>query len=90
MLKRSGGVCEITGKQPISIHHIIYRSHGGITDRRNMIAVWTGMHIPVIHADEKYWVPVLLDMMRGIYGIIDRQDLKKKNKWTSVFTEEEL
>ena len=81
VMKRSGGVCEITGNWPIQIHHIIPRSHSGLTDRKNMIALWTGLHPHVIHSDEKYWTPILLNKMEEYYGVIDINDLKGKNKW---------
>jgi hypothetical protein len=83
-MERSNGLCEITGKWPIQIHHIIYRSHGGKNDRRNMIALWVGLHPDVVHKDEKYWTPVLLEKMHEYYGDFDISELKKQNKWNKL------
>ena len=81
VMKRSNGVCEITGNWPIQIHHIVYRSHGGLSIRQNMIALWTGLHPDIVHSDEKYWTPILLDRLSEYYGVIEIKDLKGKNKW---------
>ena len=83
VIERSGGVCELTGKTPICIHHVVLRSHSGITDRRNMIALTPDDHI-IVHSDEKYWTPILLELLEGHYGVIDISDLKKKNKWNKL------
>ncbi len=80
VIERSGGVCELTGKTPICIHHVIYRSHGGMNDRRNMIALSPDEHI-IVHQDEKHWTPILLEKMHEYYGDFDISELKKKNKW---------
>jgi|LGOV01.1.fsa_nt_gb 5-methylcytosine-specific restriction endonuclease McrA len=87
VIKRCNGVSEMSGRQPICIHHIIYRSHGGKTVRENLIALTPNEHLHV-HTDEKYYVDYLLNLNRRHYGIINKADLRKKNKWEQAFQEE--
>jgi 5-methylcytosine-specific restriction endonuclease McrA len=75
-------VCIFCGSHITERHHIIHRSHGGITDRRNMVLLCNKHHREV-HRDEKKWVPILLDRMRMHYGVINKEDLKKKGKYSN-------
>jgi 5-methylcytosine-specific restriction endonuclease McrA len=75
------GVCQLCGSPQVDYpHHIIYKSHGGKNDRRNMILLCRRCHTKV-HTNEKYYVEYLLDLQRSKYGTIEINDLKKKNKW---------
>lgn len=81
---RDRGRCIICGLNVTHVHHIVYRSHGGITDRRNMVCLCPTHHEQA-HSDEKVWRDKLLDYLRGHYGMIDERDLKHKNKWIKAF-----
>lgn len=84
--KRDRNRCVICGNHLIEIHHIVYRSLGGITDRRNMVCLCKKHHMEY-HAMGKEGTEILLDRMRLHYGCIDKQDLKKQNKWALAFKE---
>lgn len=47
--KRDGGKCRACGKPGNQAHHVVYRSHGGKDEPRNLIYVCTGCH-QAIHA----------------------------------------
>lgn len=79
-LKTYGGVCAICGNHIVELHHIIYRMHG-LTVRQNLIPLCKLHHMEV-HTDQSYWTDVLLDMNRAHYGAIDKNDLKKKGKYS--------
>ena len=72
--------CRLCGRHDIQAHHIIYRSHGGTNDIRNLICLCVDCHSRV-HSDEKYWVQELLNMQYDIYGRFDTSEIKKHNKW---------
>lgn len=79
--KRDNNRCIFCGSPNTRRHHIIYRSHGGITDRRNIVLL-CDKHHEMVHSDEKKWKPYLLDRMRAHYGMIDENDLKRKGKYS--------
>lgn len=83
---RDNNRCIICGLNVTEVHHVIYRSHGGITDKRNMVCLCPNHH-RMVHSDEQVWREKLLDYLRGHYGMINEQDLKKRNKWIVAFEE---
>lgn len=84
-LKTYNHCCALCGYNVVELHHIIYRRNG-LTVKENLIPLCKKCHMKV-HTDQKYWTDVLLDMNRGHYGMIERNDLKKRNKWEELFNE---
>ena len=78
--KRDRSRCIFCGSGVVEVHHIVYRSHGGITDKRNMVLLCRKCHT-MVHSDEPRWREYLLDRMRGHYGMIELDDLKEKGKY---------
>lgn len=78
--ERDNSLCRVCGKPSSDIHHIVYRSHGGTNDIRNLIALCRGCHDNA-HKDEKVMREYLMGLQREIYGRFDVDDVKKKNKW---------
>ena len=79
-LKIHSNQCAMCGNYMVEIHHIIYRSHSGKNVRQNLIPLCKKHHM-LVHTNEKYYVEYLLDLNRIHYGIINRKDLIKRNKW---------
>lgn len=84
--KRDNNACIFCGNPRTEVHHIIYRSHGGKTDKRNMVCLCKHHH-EIVHSDERKWREYLLDRMRGHYGMINKKDLVHRNKWEVAFSE---
>lgn len=80
-LKNYGHCCAISGHTTVHIHHIVYRSHSGATVKENLIPLSPKWH-NIVHTNEHYWVDYLLDLNRGKYGIINKEDLKIKGKYS--------
>ena len=85
-LKTYNHTCAMGGNRNVELHHIVYRSHGGKNVKENLIPLCKKHHMQV-HTNEQYYVEYLLDLNRAHYGCIDKQDLKKKNKWALAFKE---
>ncbi len=82
---RDGGLCVRCGSYQIHIHHIVYRSHGGITHRYNLICLCKKHHDEA-HSNEKKWKPHYLEVLSMHYKIqLLEKDLKKKNKWEALY-----
>jgi len=77
--KRDNGQCRVCHSRAVDIHHIVYRSHGGNDDERNLICLCRSCHEKA-HSDEKTWRDRLLSMQSIIYGEIKKNDLKH-DKW---------
>ena len=80
VLKRDNGECIICLSNTVAIHHVVYRSLGGITDRRNMVCLCPKHHA-YIHSMGKDGTADMLEYLRGHYGMIEIDDLKRKNRW---------
>lgn len=80
VLKRDNFSCRLCGKPYHHIHHIVHRSHSGANIRQNMVCLCMNCH-ELVHSDEKYWRDELLELQRGIYGLIELEDLKRKGRW---------
>ena len=76
VLKRDNG-CIYCGDSRVELHHIVYRSHSGIDDERNLVCLCRFHHTRA-HSNEKYYRDKLLERQRGIYGCIEINDLKKR------------
>lgn len=67
--ERDGGLCRVCGSwgESLAIHHIVYRSHGGLHVASNLVSVhW--MYAPrcheLVHANKGLWAPILLEVAR--------------------------
>jgi 5-methylcytosine-specific restriction endonuclease McrA len=81
VLKRDNNQCYYCGSNNIHIHHIIYRSLGGANIRQNMICLCKEHHDQV-HARGKEATNELIEIMRGHYGMISKEDLKIKGRYS--------
>lgn len=69
VLDRDNGCCRVCGQwagETPALHHIQYRSQGGLDVPSNLITIgWLpghDCHIPIVHADKGRWQPVLLEI----------------------------
>lgn len=83
-LKTWNSTCAMCNSRVVHLHHILGRRNH-LTVKENLIPLCRYHHLDVVHKNETYYAEILLELNRGKYGIIDRQDLKKKNKWEEVF-----
>ena len=66
VLERDGSCCRVCGRyvENPALHHIRYRSQGGLDIPSNLITIgWLpghDCHIPVVHANKGLWQPILL------------------------------
>ena len=79
-------MCAMCGSRNVHIHHIVYRSHCGMNIKENLIPLCK-QHHDLVHTNEQYYVEYLLDLNRSKYGCIERNSLKKQNKWALAFKE---
>ena len=68
------------GTYSLHIHHIIYRSQGGLTKKENIIRLCERCH-RLVHSNKTYWQPRLIDMQHKLFGDFNVEDLKRCNKW---------
>jgi 5-methylcytosine-specific restriction endonuclease McrA len=76
VITRDGGVCRITGQPAESIHHIVYRSHGGNNTSYNLICLSNKQHERV-HNNGKKWFKILFKMQQEIYPNLTKDMMKK-------------
>lgn len=81
VISRDGQCCRVCGRwveQP-GLHHIDYRSQGGLHVPENLITVgWLpghDCHIPVVHSNKRLWQPVLKQLVLTP-GVTGRQLLR--------------
>lgn len=73
--------CQLCGScYELHIHHIIYRSQGGLTIPENLIRLCCRCH-RLVHSNKREWLPKLLERQHSIYGNFEEKDLKRSNKW---------
>ena len=78
--ERDNYQCRVCGNNQIQIHHIVFRSHGGKDTPENLIALCFRCHAQA-HSNEKSWRSWLFDLQADIYGRIEKDAVKAKNKW---------
>ena len=78
-LKRDKHRCIICEHNVVELHHIVFRSHGGNNDERNIVCLCRKHHEQA-HNDEKHWREFFIERHKGIYGDFAIRDLKY-NKW---------
>lgn len=64
----------------LHIHHILYRSQGGLTKKENLIRLCDRCH-RLVHSNKNYWQPKLLEMQHTLFGDFKKEDLLRRNKW---------
>lgn len=72
--------CQLCGgTNMLEIHHIYYRSQGGLNDERNLIRLCKNCHM-MVHGNKKRWQPFLLNMQYNKYGEFKKEDVTKRKK----------
>lgn len=66
IIERDGSCCRVCGRfvQNPGLHHIEYRSEGGLNVRENLITIgWSvydhDCHLSVVHRSKRLWQPIL-------------------------------
>jgi len=72
--------CYFCNSSSFHLHHIVYKSHGGDDIPENLICLCKHHH-DMVHTNESHYREILLERQRGIYGILEITDLKKKGKY---------
>ena len=80
IIERDDQQCQVCGHRAIDIHHIVFKSHGGTNDERNLILLCRACHKKA-HDDESAWRRKLIDYQKSRYGAFDETVLKHRNKW---------
>ena len=66
VLERDGSCCRVCGRYVVepALHHIRYRSEGGLDVPSNLVTIgWLpghDCHLAVVHRDKRLWQPILL------------------------------
>lgn len=79
-IKRDKHTCQMCGNTTIEVHHIVYRSLQGANIEENLICLCKHHHM-LVHSNQEQYRPLLLDLQRRHYGILNIEDLKKQSKW---------
>lgn len=74
--ERDNHQCQLCGSVANDVHHILFRSHGGSDDPRNLICLCRSCH-DLAHSDEKKYRTILFDLNSKHYGKINVKDVKK-------------
>lgn len=73
--------CQLCGScYELHIHHIIYRSQGGLTIPENLIRLCGRCH-RLVHSNKREWLPKLLERQHSIYGNFNEEKIRRGNKW---------
>lgn len=73
--------CQMCGSTYfLQIHHIYYRSQGGLTVPKNLIRLCAKCH-SLVHSNKDYYQPLLIQMQIKKYGDINPNELVRHNKW---------
>ena len=74
--ERDGFVCQVTGKQAVDLHHIVYKSLGGNNTAYNLISLSREQH-EIVHRNGKKWFKILFDIQKKRYPDLTREMMKK-------------
>ena len=75
--------CRLCGSTSyLHIHHIYYRSQGGLTIPENLIRLCDSCHKKV-HSNKDHFQRTLLEMQTKKYGEVNPENLIRRNKWIS-------
>ena len=73
--------CQLCGScYELHIHHIYYRSQGGLTIPENLIRLCGRCH-RLVHSNKKLWQPRLIERQHSIYGNFNEGKIRRGNKW---------
>ena len=86
VIERDGSCCRVCGRfvQYPALHHIDYRSQGGLNVPANLVVVgWYGdheCHLSVAHANKRLWQPILahVAVRPGLTGVSVLRAYRKK------------
>lgn len=68
VIDRDNSCCRVCGRhvEYPALHHIEYRSEGGLDVPSNLIVIgWLpghDCHLPIVHANKRLWQPILLEI----------------------------
>ncbi len=79
VIERDSQLCQLCGAQGNDIHHIIYKSHGGLDKEENLILLCRTCHAKA-HSSDRVYREVLLGKQCERYDV-DVNKLKGRNKW---------
>ena len=72
--------CQLCGSANwLEIHHIYYRSQGGLNDERNLIRLCKKCH-EMVHSNKDKWQKFLLEIQYKKYGFFEQKDVTKCKK----------
>ena len=76
--------CQLCGStQWLEIHHIYYRSEGGLTVEKNLIRLCEKDHKKV-HTNKRKWQPFLLKIQYNKYGYFTKEEVTKCKDYFKV------
>lgn len=73
--ERDNYECQLCGRPASDVHHILFRSHGGSDDSRNLICLCRKCH-DLAHSDEKVYRVKLFKLNARHYGKFTLKDVK--------------
>lgn len=72
--------CQLCGSPyNLHIHHIYYRSQGGLTVEKNLIRLCINCH-QLVHSNKKKYQPMLLEKQYIKYGHFTKEEITKCKK----------
>lgn len=74
--ERDDWQCQLCGRPASDVHHILFRSHGGSDDPRNLICLCRGCH-SLAHQDERVYRDKLFKKNKEKHGDFSMEDIKK-------------
>lgn len=79
--------CQLCGSSNyLHIHHVYYRSQGGLTTPKNLIRLCEKCHM-LVHSNKKKYQPMLLLRQYDRYGYFEKEEVvKHKNNIKSITT----
>ncbi len=67
----------------LQIHHIFYRSQGGLTIKKNLIRLCKKCH-DMVHTNKKKYQPFLLKIQYNKYGYFTKEECLKCKKYGNL------
>lgn len=74
--ERDDWQCQLCGRPASDVHHILFRSHGGSDDPRNLICLCRKCHNDA-HGDERVFRDRLFEINKKKHGNFTVEDVKK-------------
>ena len=76
VIERDSALCQVTGHQAESIHHIVYKSLGGNNTAYNLICLSNKQH-EIVHRNGKKWFKILFKLQQRHYPNLTKSMMKK-------------